>query len=74
MSLKFKKIVLILFFYSFSFGHSGRTDNYGGHYNHKTGKYHYHNGKGSSSGIFKVVIAICVIGFLLVITDDNRKK
>lgn len=22
--------------------HSGRTDSNGGHYNHKTGEYHYH--------------------------------
>lgn len=25
-------------------GHSGRTDSKGGHYNRKTGEYHYHNG------------------------------
>ena len=27
-----------------SFAHSGRTDFSGGHYNRKTGEYHYHNG------------------------------
>ena len=26
------------------FGHSGRTDKNGGHTDHKTGEYHYHNG------------------------------
>ena len=30
-------------------GHPGRTDANGGHYNRKTGEYHYHNGGGSSS-------------------------
>lgn len=32
-----------------SFAHSGRTDSNGGHYNRKTGVYHYHNGGNSSS-------------------------
>ena len=27
------------------FGHPGRTDSYGGHYDHNTGSYHYHHGK-----------------------------
>ncbi len=31
------------------YGHSGRTDANGGHYNRSTGEYHYHNGGGSSS-------------------------
>lgn len=37
---------------SLSFSHGGRTDSKGGHYDRKTGKYHYHNsgGKSSSSG------------------------
>lgn len=26
------------------YAHSGRTDSYGGHYNHSTGEYHYHHG------------------------------
>lgn len=29
---------------TFSLAHSGRTDAYGGHYNHSTGTYHYHSG------------------------------
>ena len=32
-----------------SFAHSGRTDANGGHYNRKTGEYHYHNSGSSSS-------------------------
>lgn len=33
-----------------SFAHPGRTDANGGHYNRKTGEYHYHNGGSSFSG------------------------
>lgn len=32
------------------FAHPGRTDSNGGHYDRKTGIYHYHNGGGSSGG------------------------
>ena len=35
--------------YSFTEAHSGRTDSNGGHYNRKTGEYHYHNGGTKSS-------------------------
>lgn len=31
-----------------AYAHSGRTDSKGGHYNRKTGAYHYHGGGGSS--------------------------
>lgn len=31
------------------FAHSGRTDKNGGHYNRKTGEYHYHNSGYSSN-------------------------
>ena len=33
-----------VFAYDFGYTHSGRTDANGGHYNRKTGKYHYHGG------------------------------
>ena len=33
--------------------HSGRTDRYGGHYNRKTGGYHYHNSGSSGSTYFR---------------------
>ncbi len=36
-------LFLIVFFVSYSNAHSGRTDSSGGHYNRKTGEYHYHN-------------------------------
>ena len=44
-----KKIVSILLLITvllsmLAFAHSGRTDSYGGHWNHSTGTYHYHHG------------------------------
>lgn len=50
-----KKLVLFLMIFlaianNYSLAHSGRTDEYGGHYDHSTGTYHYHNG--SYSGEF----------------------
>ncbi|MCD1653106.1 YHYH domain-containing protein [Treponema zuelzerae] len=48
-----KKSLMVLLFLSvcatLTFGHSGRTDANGGHYNRKTGTYHYHNGGKSST-------------------------
>jgi len=35
---------IMLLINTFSLAHSGRTDAYGGHYNHSTGTYHYHSG------------------------------
>lgn len=40
-------LAIIICFLSFSlsvFGHSGRTDSNGGHWNHSTGEYHWHHG------------------------------
>lgn len=44
-----KKLVLFLMIFlaianNYSLAHSGRTDEYGGHYDHSTGTYHYHDG------------------------------
>lgn len=36
-------MVMILTITFLSYTHSGRTDKNGGHYNRKTGEYHYHN-------------------------------
>lgn len=44
------------------FAHSGNTDSKGGHYNHETGEYHYHN---SSSGVLPFFICIFLIIFIL---------
>lgn len=50
--MKNKIILLLVFTFLFSclatslsWSHSGRTDSSGGHYNRKTGEYHYHGGK-----------------------------
>jgi len=43
---------------TFCYGHSGRTDANGGHYNHSTGVYHYHSKKvddGSSGSGSKII-------------------
>lgn len=40
----FSLVVLIAVATTTSLAHSGRTDSKGGHYNRKTGVYHYHNG------------------------------
>ena len=37
-------LISIMFVYDFGYTHSGRTDSKGGHYNRKTGQYHYHGG------------------------------
>lgn len=36
-------LIITLLLSSTSFAHSGRTDSRGGHWNRKTGTYHYHN-------------------------------
>ncbi|HAL44777.1 MAG: hypothetical protein A2Y12_20305 [Planctomycetes bacterium GWF2_42_9] len=41
-----KKLVVllaVLFVFSLTFAHPGKIDSKGGHYNRKTGEYHYHN-------------------------------
>ena len=47
--LNFRVLALLLFIfpifaYDFGYAHPGRTDANGGHYNRKTGEYHYHGG------------------------------
>lgn len=37
-------VILLVTFPLLVLAHSGRTDSNGGHYNRKTGEYHYHNG------------------------------
>ena len=53
----FRKVLIVLgliltagmLFYDLAYTHSGRTDANGGHYNRKTGEYHYHNSGRSRS-------------------------
>lgn len=52
-----KKLYQILFTFiaicslTLTYAHSGRTDASGGHYNRKTGEYHYHNSGSSSPSV-----------------------
>ena len=39
-----KVLLVLIIMTSNVFGHSGRTDSNGGHYNRSTGEYHYHHG------------------------------
>ena len=44
-------LISAVFAYDFGYAHSGRTDANGGHYNRKTGGYHYHGGGRSRSRV-----------------------
>ena len=44
-------LILLLIFSVISFAHPGDTDSNGGHYDHSTGKYHYHHGYPAHSHI-----------------------
>jgi hypothetical protein len=58
----FSTIVFTLLLFTFTFGHSGRTDSDGGHMNHKTGKYHYHNGGNGGWWIAVAIVVIALVG------------
>jgi len=45
---KIVAITMVLFVVTAIFAHSGRTDSRGGHYNRKTGEYHYHGSRAPS--------------------------
>lgn len=45
----FITVIVCSFFTSYVYAHPGRLDSNGGHYNRKTGEYHYHDGLGTSS-------------------------
>lgn len=45
----FSTVILVFMLSITAFAHPGRTDANGGHYDRKTGTYHYHNGGSSSS-------------------------
>jgi len=60
--------VFALFIFSSQIlGHSGRTDSNGGHYNRKTGEYHYHNGGGGSGNQYQKEGGGSVIGWVIII-------
>lgn len=59
-------LLIVLFITSLlSFGHGGRTDKNGGHYNRKTGDYHYHN-SGSDSESNEGVVVMVVLGIMII--------
>lgn len=77
------RILCLLFLCIVLSSHSGRTDQYGGHYDRSTGEYHYHNGsptynrdaKGSSgSGFIYIIIAGVGVFFLYSIIIERRDK
>ncbi|MCL6097078.1 MAG: YHYH domain-containing protein [Bacteroidetes bacterium] len=61
-------IVLLALFIvtTISFGHGGRTDKNGGHYNRKTGEYHYHNGGSTDSDGSGGIVVVVVLGLALI--------
>lgn len=71
MRLNFKTVrlvilvftILLLFCFS-TFGHNGRTDTNGGHYNRKTGEYHLHNNGASSDGNGAIILGIVFVVIL----------
>ena len=67
-------ILLMIISIHFSFAHSGRTDSKGGHWNHKTGTYHYHGKKNKSSGGKTLVYSLIAGGLILLISNFDRKK
>lgn len=52
MNKLFASFLIFICFASIVSAHSGRTDSSGGHTNHSTGSYHYHNSGTSSSGSY----------------------
>ena len=72
MKRQISLILFILIFSTLTWGHSGRTDKNGGHYNHKTGNYHHHNKVGG--GLLWVAIVGGIIFFLFLKSSDNHRK
>ena len=73
--------VMLVFLLTGVVAHSGRTDANGGHWNRKTGTYHYHNGGKSSSGSTATTqssntrVTISDIGnYVFLIQDANLRK
>lgn len=78
VGLKRLLLVLLLVFTTTGSAHSGRTDSKGGHWNSKTGSYHYHSKKASDNSYLAYFIGLTLVsGFALfiymAITDRNKK-
>lgn len=50
-------LISALFVYDFGYAHPGKTDAKGGHYNRKTGEYHYHGGAKPRAPVNKTLTA-----------------
>ena len=64
-------LISAVFVYDFGHTHSGRTDANGGHYNRKTGKYHYHGGAKSRPRVSPTPTAPKDLGNSEVITSPT---
>jgi hypothetical protein len=66
---KIIQIILLLSLFSLSsYSHSGRTDKNSGHYNRKTGEYHYHDKSSDWTWAF------IIVGGVIVYAIVNRKN
>ena len=82
--LKFLMCLIMVFsLISASYGHSGRTDSNGGHWDRSTGTYHYHNSGngGSSSRSFRwnksttiVTAAVVAVVIFYYVHSKNKAK
>lgn len=67
--------IMLLFCFS-TFGHSGRTDANGGHFNRKTGEYHIHNNGRSNDGnglvVLGIILVVIVSGAIIKGAGDNK--
>lgn len=60
-------LIILLLLVTFSFSHGGRIDSDGGHYNWKTGEYHYHGLKNRKGWlIFGSIILGSIVLYSLV--------
>ena len=65
-------IVLIMIFSSISYAHSGGTDSSGGHWNHRTGRYHNHHKQNSIVVFATIVVTFGIMGFICIIIHDEE--
>lgn len=56
---------------STTYAHGGRLDKNGGHYNRKTGEYHYHRGHSSGYGW---LILVAIGGVIIYAVNKKDKK
>ena len=57
------------------FAHSGRTDSKGGHYDTKTGEYHFHHHSNNNFGfILLLILGLGSLFFLYLISRNSNEK